>query len=93
METDVFEQLREMLDGMGAGFPAAGGLGVAFLKKFFTEEDAQAFVAMENRFQPVEEVAERLNRNPEEVKRILDGMADKGLVMITTEFEPTFYAP
>ena len=93
MEKDVFQQLREMLNSMGGGYPAAGGLGVAFLKKFFTEKDAQVFIAMENRFQPVEEVAERLNRNPEEVKRILDGMADKGLVMITTEFEPTFYAP
>ena len=51
MEKDVFQQLREMLNGMGGGgYPAAGGLGVAFLKKFFTEEDAQAFVAMENRF-------------------------------------------
>ena len=93
MDKDVYVQLRETLDGMGISFPAVPDVDVAYLKKFFTEDQARVFIAMEDRFQPVEEVATRLNRSPDEVKSVLDVMAHKGLVMTTTRTEPTFYAP
>jgi NAD-dependent dihydropyrimidine dehydrogenase PreA subunit len=89
---DVFVQLREKLDGLGVGFPDLQ-VAVPYLKKVFTEEHAQVYLAMEEKLQPVEEVAKRLNRGSDEVKPILDEMADKGLVMTTTKIEPTFYAP
>ena len=90
---DIFEELREKVDGLvGNSFrdvPAA----VPYLKKLFTEEYARVYIAMEDRFQPVEEVAERLGRSGDEVRPILDEMADKGLVMTTTKIDPVFYAP
>ena len=90
---DIFEELREKVDGLvGNSFrdvPAA----VPYLKKLFTEEYARVYIAMEDRFQPVEEVAERLGRSGDEVRPVLDEMADKGLVMTTTKIDPVFYAP
>ena len=89
---DAFVQLAERLEGMGNSF-ACTPEAIAYLKKIFTEEQARIFVVMEDRFQPVEEVAERLGLSPEALKPKLDEMADKGLVMTTTKIEPTFYAP
>jgi Na+-translocating ferredoxin:NAD+ oxidoreductase subunit B len=90
---DIYEQLRETLDGYGIGFPSVPGADVAYLKSIFTEEHARVFLAMENRFQPATEVAERLNQTADEVKAVLDAMADKGLVMTSTKTDPPFYAP
>jgi Na+-translocating ferredoxin:NAD+ oxidoreductase subunit B len=90
---NIYEQLRETLDRYGIGFPSVPGVDVAYLKGIFTEEHARVFVAMENRFQLATEIAERLNQNPDDIKTILDIMADKGLVMTSTKTEPTFYAP
>ena len=89
---DIFQQLRETLDGYGVGFPSVPGVNVAYLKKLFTEDHAQVFVAMEDRFQPVEEVAGRLDRSLEDVGQVLSEMAEKGLVM-TSKTTPVFYAP
>jgi len=90
---DIYEQLREKLDGLGIGLPSVPGADVAYLKAIFTEEHARVFLVMEDRFQPATEVAERLNRKPDEVKAVLDAMSDKGLVMTSTKTDPTFYAP
>ena len=48
---------------------------------------------MEDRFQAVEEVATSLGWSPDETARVLEEMADAGLVMTTTQINPTFYAP
>jgi Na+-translocating ferredoxin:NAD+ oxidoreductase subunit B len=92
MMKDVFIQLRETLDRYGIGFPSVPGADTAYLKKIFTEEEAEAFVAMENRFQPVEELAKRLDRSPDEMKAVLDGMSKKGVVM-ASKTSPPLYAP
>ena len=91
---DLYEKLREAMDKMGIGFPEVpDGLAITYLKRYFSEDEAKVYMAMENRFQPVEEVAKRLDRSPEEVKAILDGMAKEGTVMTTVKISPTFYAP
>jgi Na+-translocating ferredoxin:NAD+ oxidoreductase subunit B len=91
---NLYEQLMEKLNTLGVGFPPeANGGDIAYLKKIFTEEHAQVFIAMEDRFQLPQEVAKSLNRSQDEIRTILDVMSDKGLVMITTKTDPKFYAP
>lgn len=91
---ELYTRLREALDHMGIGFPAVPGKDIPFLKKIFTEEHARIFLAMENRFQPLEEIAERLGQSDDEVKPILDKMDSKGLVLSTPgTISPTFYQP
>jgi Pyruvate/2-oxoacid:ferredoxin oxidoreductase delta subunit len=91
---DPYIALRERLDTLkGVGFPAVPGADVAFLKKIFTEDEAKIFVVMDDKFQSLEEVAERLGRKPEDTKVALDRMADKGVVMTSTKTDPVFYAP
>jgi hypothetical protein len=51
------------------------------------------FVAMEDKYQKLEEVAKRLDRSIDELRLVLDEMADKGLVMTSTKTGSTFYAP
>jgi electron transport complex protein RnfB len=94
---DLYVQLREALDHLGIGFPAVPGKDVPYLKRLFTEEQATIFLAMENRFQPVGEIAERLGRDPDELVPVLDEMSEKALVLSTAEIlpdlKPTFYHP
>jgi Pyruvate/2-oxoacid:ferredoxin oxidoreductase delta subunit len=90
---DLFEQLRESLDLMGIGFPAVPGVDIPYLKKLFTEEHARVFLAMQHKFQKAEEVAQRLDTNPDDLRPVLDKMADKGLAMTTKKDGITFYAP
>lgn len=52
---DVYEQLRESLDRLGIGFPTVPDVDVAYLRKLFTEVHARMFMAMENKFQQLEE--------------------------------------
>lgn len=85
---DVYLRLREKLDHMGIGFPAVPGKDVAYLKRLFTEEHARVFLAMENRFQPAAEIAERLGRSPDELVPVLDEMSKKALVLNTAEILP-----
>ncbi len=90
---DLYLELRERLDHMGIGFPSVPGKDVAYLKLMFTEDQAKVFVAMEHRLQPIEEIAERLGRSPEELEPILEEMGKKAYVMTTRKITPTFYAP
>jgi ferredoxin len=91
---ELYTKLRETLDHMGIGFPAVPGKDIPFLKKIFIEEHAKVFLAMENRFQPLEEIARRLGQGSDEVRPILEKMSDKGLVLSTPgTISPTFYHP
>jgi len=90
----LYESLREKLDTMGIGFPPVPGKDIAYLKKMFTEEHAKVFLAMEERFQPVAEIAEKLGKSPEDVEQILKVMDAKALVASTgDEISPVFYIP
>ena len=91
---DLYERLREKLDGMGIGFPAVSGKDVAYLKKMFTEEHANVFLVMENRMQPLDEIAEKLEERSEETERKLREMDARGLVVSTPDnISPRFYLP
>lgn len=58
--TDVFERLRRKLDGMTKGYPKTeSGAELVFLKKIFTEEDAEFFIQFKTGLQTVEAVAEQ----------------------------------
>lgn len=94
---ELYLRLREALDHLGIGFPAVPGKDVPYLKRLFAEDQATVFLAMENRFQPAAEIAERLGRSVEELVPVLDGMSDKALVLSSAEIlpdlRPVFYHP
>jgi Na+-translocating ferredoxin:NAD+ oxidoreductase subunit B len=93
MTDDIYVQLRERMDTLGIGFPDVPGVAIPYLKKFFTEEYALVYLAMENKFQLAQEIADRLGRREDETIQALEEMAAKGLVFTTTDTNPTFYAP
>ena len=47
---DIYEKLRQKLDGMTKGYPKTEkGSEMVFLKKVFSEEDAEIFIKFKTR--------------------------------------------
>ena len=79
--TDVFERLRRKLDGMTKGYPKTeSGAELVFLKKIFTEEDAEFFIQFKTGLQTVEAVAEQYGITYDEAQARLEDMAAKHLM-------------
>jgi electron transport complex protein RnfB len=78
---DVYERLRQKLDRMTKGYPKTEkGSELVFLKKVFTEEDAEIFITFKRGLQTPEQVALDLGMSLEETKKKLQAMASKGLL-------------
>jgi electron transport complex protein RnfB len=81
MPGDVYTHLREQLDQYSVGFPAtASGVEMKILEKLFTEEEAGMYLNLSMMLDTPQAVAERTGMDPEEVSRLLERMAEKGLV-------------
>ncbi|NIR15681.1 MAG: 4Fe-4S ferredoxin, partial [Desulfobacterales bacterium] len=81
MTSDIYYQLREQLDQYSVGFPATeSGVEIEILQKLFTEEEAQMYLNLSMMLETPEAVAERLKQDPEKVARLLEQMAQKGLL-------------
>jgi electron transport complex protein RnfB len=79
--TDVYLKLRQRLDDLASGFPATeSGVELKLLEKLFTGDEAELFVKLSPLPEKPEDVAKRLDRDPEETAALLEGMAQKGLV-------------
>jgi Pyruvate/2-oxoacid:ferredoxin oxidoreductase delta subunit len=76
----VYGRLQKRLDRFPIGAPPAAAL-YEILKRLFTEEEARVGCRMPMGFAGLEEIARRAKRNPDALRPILEGMADKGLVM------------
>lgn len=92
VEEDVYVRLREFLDRLPGGYPATPtGVETRILKKLFTPGEAEVLLHM----RPIPErpaaVAERMGRDPEEMARILEAMASKGLVYRHRRREEAYY--
>ena len=56
----LYTKLQKRLDKYSFGFPPApGGIDIALLKKFFTEEEAELFLKMSPKLETPEEVSAR----------------------------------
>lgn len=78
---DVYKHLAKKLDEMPNGFPAAeSGVELKILAKIFTPQEAKMALDLSPVPETAETIAERLGKPADEMKSILDKMAEKGQV-------------
>ena len=93
MSDNIYHQLREQLDQYSVGFPTTkSGVEMKILKKLFTEEEAHMYLNLSMMLDAPESVAERMNRDPDQVAGLLDGMAEKGLIFRLRKEDSVLYA-
>ena len=76
----VYGRLQKRLDRYPIGAPAAPAL-YEILRRLYSEEEAEIACRMPIRFTDIRGIARRTGRCPEELRPVLDRMAEKGLVM------------
>lgn len=90
---DIYEKLREHLDGLPPGFPETPGkVELRILKKLFTEEEAEVFMRLRLLPEPPSLIAPRLGMSEERASEILRSMAGQGSIMSVRQGGKTFYA-
>jgi Na+-translocating ferredoxin:NAD+ oxidoreductase subunit B len=78
---DIYRELQQRLDSYSVGFPATeSGVEIAILKKLFSPDDAELFLALSPTLEKPEEIAERLSLPLEELTVTLEDMATRGLL-------------
>ncbi len=78
---DIYEALRARLDSMSTGFPATKDkTEIKILKRLFTEEHAELFLALTVMPETPEKAAERLGRDGSELADMMEEMVRKGLL-------------
>jgi ferredoxin len=78
---NVYERLRQKLDSLTKGYPKTEkGSELAFLKKVFTEEDAEIFIKLKKGLQTPEQAAKDLGMSMATTIEKLDAMSNKGLL-------------
>jgi Fe-S-cluster-containing hydrogenase component 2 len=76
----VYGRLQKRLDRYPIGAPPAPALQ-EILRRLYSEEEAEIACRMPIRFTGIRGIARRTGRSPEELRPVLDRMAEKGLVM------------
>lgn len=93
---DVYKDLALKLDEMPHGYPETeSGVEIKILKKIFDPEDAEMALKLRPYPETVEEIAERLGKDPKEMGDILLSMAAKGQIAayMTSGVRKFFFAP
>lgn len=81
MSESIYHDLREQLDQYSIGFPATeSGVEIKLLKKLFTEDEAGMYLDLTLQLETPEAVAKRSGRDADETARLLETMAEKGLI-------------
>jgi len=89
---NIYEDLRQKLDGMSKGFPKSkGGAEYRALKALFTPEDAEYAVALTAEFETPAQVAARMGRDVETVAAKLQDMSKRGLIYRLRQEKKTEY--
>jgi len=79
---DVYKKLALHLDKTPGGFPETeSGVELRILKRLFTEEEANLALSLVMMPEPVQAIAQRAGRDPEEIKPLLIEMGKKGLLI------------
>jgi len=78
---DVYERLRLRLDDLASGLPETEEkIEIRLLKRLFTEEEAEFFIQLHPLLESPQDVAKRLDQDPEKVAERMEQMAKKGLL-------------
>ena len=81
MEKTAYKKLAERLDALPNGFPPTDdGAELRLLAKLYTPEEAELASQLRLTKEVSEQVADRLGRDKGEVRKLLKGMARKGLI-------------
>lgn len=84
MAHQVYYELRDRLDRYSVGFPSTeSGVELKILERLFTVDEAEMYLHVTMKREPLEEIVKRTGRDPREVSEALTGMAAKGLVLVT----------
>ncbi len=76
-----YRKLAHSLDALPNGFPpAADGSDLRLLARLFTPEEAALAADLLTTLETPDQVAERLGRDPQEVRLLLKVMSRKGLI-------------
>jgi len=79
--TDVYKRLAKKLDKLPQGFPATeSGVELRILRKIFSPEDGAMAIRLKPIPETVERIARRLGHPEDEMRAVLDGMADRGQI-------------
>jgi formate hydrogenlyase subunit 6/NADH:ubiquinone oxidoreductase subunit I len=93
MNNDIYEKLREKIDGHSVGFNATkSGVEIKILKKLFTEEEAKLYLHLTTNLEPEGIIAGRAGLDISKASSILSSMKKKGLVFPKTDAEMHYYA-
>ena len=91
--SDVYERLRARLDEMAVGLPETENkIEIRLLKRLFSEAEAEFFVQLHPLLESPDDVANRLNREPDEVADLMEQMAKKGLLFRKRDGDRVRYA-
>ena len=89
---DVYQSLATHLDNLPAGFPPTeSGVEIRILKRLFTTDEAEIALALTMLPEPVEAIAQRLDRPADELAPVLKEMAHKGLIVHSSKGGQTTY--
>jgi Pyruvate/2-oxoacid:ferredoxin oxidoreductase delta subunit len=90
---DVYKDLRERLDDFASGYPTTqSGVEIRILKKSFTEDEAEIFLKISPIGEAPEDVAKRLDREPDKTAELMEGMAKKGLLFRLRKSDTAHYS-
>jgi Pyruvate/2-oxoacid:ferredoxin oxidoreductase delta subunit len=78
---DVYSRLAKRLDKLPQGFPATeSGVELDILRKIFSPEDAEMTLRLKPMPETAKGIADRLGKPHEEMRSILDEMANRGQI-------------
>ncbi len=81
MTNDIYRELQRRLDKYSLGFPETEtGVEIKILKKLFSQDDADLFLALSPILEKPEAIAKRRNQPVEAIAKQLEDMAARGLL-------------
>jgi len=93
MNDDIYQRLRKAVAQHSAYFQAtASGLEIEFLRRLFTEEEAEIYLNLTGNLESADRIAERAAQDPEKVAATLKRMARKGLAFPKRKGDTHYYA-
>jgi ferredoxin len=89
---NVYDKLRERLDDLSTGYPSTQvGVETRILRRLFSEEEAELFLKLSPLPEPPFQVAARLGRDAQDMERLMERMASKGLLFRLRKGETVRY--
>lgn len=93
MDNSIYEQLREKIDQYSIGMSASSsGIELQILQQLFTESEARVYVGMSSNLESAQNIAQRLEMEPEKMAVLLEKMTAKGLTFPKTLNGSKYYA-